>query len=354
MYSDWYGKIVMRFDVVGLGINAVDCLLRVEDPNVIFKCKYTQFRPDIELPVNSRKFSEWSIQGGGLVATAMAAVGRLGGKAAMISKVGDDEWGKFAISDFKKYNVDTSHVFVDKGIKTLVTLILLGKDGTNQWVEAKYLKDFKLPSDIHRAAMWKMANPLTEEDMKRHEIYSNEQLDILTEGKMLNLGECSDVTIDAARTAKRKGVPTCYDMEVHSHPRLFEFLKNITYLIISRKTAMEFTKETDPVTMCKKLLSFGPEVAGVTLGEDGSVFVTGNGVIVRKAFKVQAVDTTGAGDVFHGAFSYGIVQGWDIVRAIEFSSAVSSIKCTKVGGRAGIPSLMEVEAFLKKRVEEIR
>ncbi len=344
----------MRFDVVGLGISVIDCLLLVEDPNVIFKGKYTQFRPDIELPVNSRKFSKWSIQGGGLVATAMAAVGRLGGKAVMISKVGDDEWGKFAISDFKKYNVETSHVFVDKGIQTWLTFILLGKDGTNQWVEAKYLKDFNLPPDIRRAAMWAMANPLTAEEMKRHEIYSNEQLDILTEGKVLNLGECSDATLDAARTAKRNGVPTCYDMETYSHPKLLEFLKNITYLILSRKTAMEFTKETDPVAMCKKLLPYGPEVAGVTLGEDGSVFAVGNEVIVRKAFKVQAVDTTGAGDVFHGVFSYGIAQGWDIVRAIEFSSAVSSIKCTKMGGRAGIPSLTEVEAFLKKRVEEIR
>jgi sugar/nucleoside kinase (ribokinase family) len=272
----------------------------------------------------------------------------------MISKVGDDEWGKFAISDFEKYNVETSHVFIDKGIKTWLTFILLGKNGTNQWVEAKYLKDFNLPPDIRRAATLAMANPLTEEEKKRHEIYSNEQLDILTEGKVLNLGECSDVTLDAARTAKRKGVPTCYDMETYSHPKLLEFLKNITYLIISRKTAMEFTKETDPVAMCKELLSFGPEVSGVTLGENGSVFATGNEVIVRKTFKVRAVDTTGAGDVFHGAFSYGIAQGWDIVRAIEFSSAVSSIKCTKVGGRAGIPGLTEVEAFLRKHVEEIR
>ena len=344
----------MKFDVVGLGINVVDCFLRLKDPNIIFKGKNAQFRPDIELSVESRKLSEWSIQGGGLVATAMAAVGRLGGKAAMISKVGDDEWGRFAISDFKKYNVDTSHVFVDKSIKTWMTFILLGKDGTNQWVEAEHLKDFNLPPDIRRANSWAIANPLTQEEMQKHETYSSEQLDILTEGKILNLGECSDITLEAARTAKRNDIPTCYDMETYSHPLLSEFLKNITYCIPSRKTAMEFTKETDPIAMCKRLLSYGPKVAGITLGEDGSVFATENEVIIRKAFKTQAVDTTGAGDVFHGAFSFGIIKGWDLARVIEFSSAVSTIKCTKVGGRAGIPTLPEVEAFLKKHVGEIR
>jgi sugar/nucleoside kinase (ribokinase family) len=284
----------------------------------------------------------------------MAAVGRIGGKAAMITKVGDDEWGKLAISDFKKYNVDTSHVFVDKSVKTWLTFILLGKNGTNQWVEAEHLKDFDLPTDIHRAVNWVIANPLNSEEMQRHETYSNEQLDILTEGKILNLGECSEITLKAARIAKRKDIPTCYDMETYSHPYLLEFLKNITYCILSRKTAMEFTKETDLIAMCKKLRSYGPEVVGLTLGENGSVFATGNEVIVRKAFKVQAIDTTGAGDVFHGAFSFGIVQGWDLSRVIEFSSAVSAIKCTKVGGRAGIPTLPEVEAFLKKHVDEIR
>jgi len=346
----------MKFDVVGLGINVVDCLLHLKDPNIVFGGKETHFRPDIELPIESRKFSEWSMQGGGLVATAIVAVGRLGGKTAMISKVGDDEWGRFAISDFRKYNVDTSHVFVDNNVKTWLTFILLGKGGSNQWVKAEHLKDFDLPTKIRRAVEWAIANPessITPEEMKKHEAYSSEQLDILTEGKILNLGECSNTTLEAARTVRRNGIPTCYDMETYSNPLLSEFLKNITYCILSRRTAMEFTKETEPVAICRKLLSYGPEVVGLTLGENGSVFATGSEVIVRKAFKVQAIDTTGAGDVFHGAFSLGIVKGWDLARVIEFSSAVAAIKCTKVGGRAGIPTLADVEAFLKERAGEI-
>ena len=65
------------------------------------------------------------------------------------------------------------------------------------------------------------------------------------------------------------------------------------------------------------------------------------------AFKVDVVDTTGAGDVFHGAFIYGLLQGWDIEYTAKFSSAVSAIKCTRLGGRAGIPNLATVERFLE-------
>ena len=158
--------MVLRFDVVGLGGNVADCLLRLKDPEIAFKGKGTQFRPDIELPVESRQFSEWTIQGGGLVATAMAAVGRLGGKAAMITKVGDDEWGRFVVSNFEEYGVDTSHVFVDRNIRTGVTFVLVGKNGSNQWVRAETLRDFDLPNDIRRALNWAMTLQRTPEEMK--------------------------------------------------------------------------------------------------------------------------------------------------------------------------------------------
>lgn len=346
----------MRFDVLGLGGSVVDCLIRLKDPALVFQGKGGQFRPDLELPVESRQILEWTIQGGGLVATAMAAVGRLGAKAAMITKVGDDEWGRFIISNFRKYNVDTSHVFVDKNIRTWVTFILVGKNGSNQWVRAETLKDFDLPADVSRAANWVMVRRRTPEERIRSRIYTSDELDILTEGNILNLGSAADTFLEAARTARKNDIPTCFDMEagVLAHPNLLELLKNVTYCISSRRSAMAFTKETDPKAMCKKLLSYGPEVAGVTLGEEGSVFATRNETIVRGAFQIQAVDTTGAGDVFHGAFSFGIIQGWDLARVVEFSSAVAAMKCRKLGGRAGIPTLPEVEAFLSERVEEIR
>jgi len=330
----------MRFDVVGLGMNCVDFLLRL---------------PDIDSPVGERPILEWSTQGGGKVATAMAAVGRLGAKVAVITKVGNDEWGKFVIADFQKYGVDTSHVFFDESLRTLVVFILVDKHGGHQWVSVDAIRDWNLPESVRRAVREVGARREVRPSIWEDRIpYSPEQLDIVTEGRMLNLdGSPPDVALEAARTANGKGIQTCYDM--YRHPNMPELLKNITYCIPSRRSAVEFTKETDPIAICRKLLSYGPEVAGVTLGDEGCIFATRNELIVRKAFRIQEmVDTLGAGDVFHGAFSFAVVQGWDLARVVEFASAVAALKCRKLGGRVGMPTMSEAEAFLREHVEEIR
>ena len=85
----------------------------------------------------------------------------------------------------------------------------------------------------------------------------------------------------------------------------------------------------------------------VTMGEKGSVYVTDEGTFHQPAFQVEVVDTTGAGDVFHGAFSFGLSKGWTFAEIIRFASAVAAIKCAKLGGRAGIPTLPEALAFLR-------
>jgi sulfofructose kinase len=338
----------MAFDIVGLGMNCVDCFLRLPDITFLE-------RRDVD-PVEEKPILEWTIQGGGKVATAMAAVGQLGAKVAVITKVGDDEWGRFVIFDFQKYGVDTSNVFVDKRINTSVTFILIGKKGSNQWVRTDVIRGWKLPEAIGRAVTWVEAyprprsQPLSWSSIR----YSREEMNAVTEGKILNLDglHAPEATLEAARMAYTKGIPTVLDM--YRHPNMAELLQYITYCIPSRRAATAFTKETNPTAMCKKILSYGPEAVGVTLGEEGSIFVTRKEIVKRKSFKIRAVDTTGAGDVFHGAFSFGVIQGWDLAKVVEFSTAVSAMKCRRLGGRAGIPTLPEVEAFLRKRVEEIR
>jgi sugar/nucleoside kinase (ribokinase family) len=141
---------------------------------------------------------------------------------------------------------------------------------------------------------------------------------------------------------------------MYSHPHIVDLLGNVTYCIPSKRAAMSFTRETDPRAMCETLLRYGPKVAGVTLGEDGVVFMSATEYVERGAFKVSVLDTTGAGDVFHGAFCFGMANGWQLTRTVEFSSAVSALKCTKLGGRAGIPTYPLVDKFLEERVEEIR
>ena len=103
----------------------------------------------------------------------------------------------------------------------------------------------------------------------------------------------------------------------------------------------------------RKLSSYGPKGSVITLGARGCVLEIDDEAVLIPAFSVDAVDTTGAGDVFHGAFSYGVVAGWDIKRICIFANAVAALKCTRVGGRAGIPGYDEVIRFIKKNHPEV-
>ena len=96
----------------------------------------------------------------------------------------------------------------------------------------------------------------------------------------------------------------------------------------------------------------GPQVAVITLGARGWVAGDGENLWRGDAFQVDVVDTTGAGDVFHGAYAFGMAQGWDVPRCAEFASAVAAMKCRRLGGRTAIPRLPEALAFLRQRQSE--
>ena len=98
----------------------------------------------------------------------------------------------------------------------------------------------------------------------------------------------------------------------------------------------------------RKLAQKDPaKVVGVTAGVKGSFFVTAGEEFHQPAFRVAVVDTTGCGDVFHGAFAFGLSRDWELRRVARFAAAVSALKARKLGGRAGIPSYAETEEFLK-------
>jgi len=316
-----------KFDIIGLGMNCVDCLLKV---------------PSIT-DLSHKHVLDWSIQGGGKAATAVVAAARLGAKTSIMTKVGEDEAGDFVISDFKKYGVDVSRIIMQRGCNTSIAFVLVDPHGNPRWVNAKAIKGWDLPEPVRHMVELAEAQDRMESTIFR--TYTQDELDFVTEGRILLLDCFLPECLDGALVARRNNIATCLDM--YLHPDLAVLLRNITYCIPSRNAAIEFTGETDPEAICRKLLDFGPEVAGVTLGEEGSVFMTKKGELVKqKAFEVQVVDTTGAGDVFHGAFCFGVVQGWNLPKIVEFSSAVAALKCRKLGGRAGIPSLGEVEEFI--------
>lgn len=299
---------MQTYDVVGVGYCAVDYLGIVPRyPNVDEKMAMTEFIR----------------QGGGITATAMVAVRRLGGRARYVGKVGDDDFGRFTISELQKEGVDTSCVVIEPGASSQFAFIVV--DG----VTGK------------RTIFWTDSGIEFEASEIRRE-------DILA-GKVLHVdAHHPRAAIQAATWANEAGIPVVFDAGSLREGSA-ELVERTDALFTTTLFARQFTGEDDPEKAARAMFGGRRKIAGVTLGDRGSVYVTEDGLFHQPAFEVEAVDTTGAGDVFHGAISFGLLKGWPYPRIVEFASAVAAMKCTKLGGRTGIPSYPEAAAFLAAR-----
>ena len=122
------------------------------------------------------------------------------------------------------------------------------------------------------------------------------------------------------------------------------------YFVCSEEFAREFTGNDrfEPEEAIHKMSTFKAGTVTITFGAKGSITRNNNETFKTPAFNVDIIDTTGAGDVFHGGYIYGLLQSWDIQRVVKFASAFAALKCTKLGGRAGIPTLDSVNRLLKE------
>ncbi|MCZ6679310.1 MAG: PfkB family carbohydrate kinase [Candidatus Poribacteria bacterium] len=108
----------------------------------------------------------------------------------------------------------------------------------------------------------------------------------------------------------------------------------------------EWMPDTPVEAVLQRLCEFGAKIAVVTLGERGCVAKWEKGIFAFPAFPVNVIDTTGAGDAFHGGFIYGLLQDWPVEQTIRFASAVAALNCCNLGGRSGLPTVEEVDRFL--------
>jgi sugar/nucleoside kinase (ribokinase family) len=173
--------------------------------------------------------------------------------------------------------------------------------------------------------------------------------DYIASAKYLHLCQMMPATIHGAGLAKKHGVKVSFDGDVYEEA----IDKNIDLIDILIASEFFYTEMFDDPGFqrlernCFSLRDRGPEIVIITLGPAGCAGVYGNRFFKCPGFKVDASDTTGAGDVFHGAFLYGLLQQFDIEYAARFANAVSAIKCTRQGGRAGIPGPETVRRFLE-------
>lgn len=260
-------------------------------------------------------------QGGGPVATALVTLARLGVRTAFLGSVGDDAYGSLIRGELQAENVDCRHLRVAAGGTSQAAFII---------VEA---------SSGHRNIFWHRG-----ERPAYHP--QQEEFSAIAAARVLLLdGLELDAAVDAAAWARENGVATVLDGGTFREgtERLLPF---IDHLVVSERFADHFAPK-DPERACRALSAWGAKCVVATCGSSGSLFcASGENPGAQAAFPVDAVDTTGCGDVFHGAYIYGLLQKWPLPRRVRFASACAAMKARQLGGRSGIPGLSEVNAFL--------
>ncbi len=155
--------------------------------------------------------------------------------------------------------------------------------------------------------------------------------------------------ITAARVAREAGVLVSFDGSAGEAWReVGALLPLVDVLVVAREFARCFTGEDEPAAAGPALLSTGAREVVITDGANGCWYWDAAGSLRQPAYEVSVVDTTGAGDVFHGAYVYGLLQGWEPARRLRFASATAALKCTQPGGRLGIPNTLRVLDFLQE------
>ncbi|MEK7399004.1 MAG: PfkB family carbohydrate kinase [Candidatus Poribacteria bacterium] len=297
------------YDVLGIGIVAVDDLVMVDNyPSADSKM---------------RGLGEVR-QGGGLTGTALVAGARLGAKCAYAGILGKDDLSNWTVAELEREGVDCSLTLRSGDVKPYHAIIIVDKTHHTRTI---------IFTDV--GVMIRPMETIDEDYVSKAKVILIDQLGI-------------DVMLHTTLLAKKLGIPTVADIEREDHPQTRELISHIDHLILSTSFAEKLT-DTDDAVEQVKILHNGRACTAVTLGVKGCWFTTNKEedfIFHQPAFKVQTVDTTGCGDVFHGAYAVGIAYGWDIDDCIKFASAVSALKATKPGGRAGIPDMATVEEFL--------
>jgi ribokinase len=266
----------------------------------------------------------WEEQGGGPVATALAALSRLGVACRFHGVTGDDREGAAIRLSLIEEGVDVAGLVVRPNASSQTAFIAIDTSAGTRTIF------WKRPS----------GDALRAEELPPDFLHDADFL--LLDGLM------KDVSLFAARRAREAGVPVVLDAG-RVREGMLELARLCDHVVGSEEFARELGWKNDPEPFRQVIRSQGFGITTITLGSRGSVTFAADEIISCPAFSVETVDTTGAGDVFHGGYLYGLLQKWRLPDTVRFASAVAAMKCRKLGGRAGIPRLPEVSQFLQER-----
>jgi sulfofructose kinase len=260
--------------------------------------------------------------GGGMAANAAVAAARLGAKVELWSRVGDDNAAAIIKAGLKAERIDIRAVESFEDARSSTSAIIVD-DRAERLIVG--MRDTTIPT----STSWLPLERISQADA------------VLADLRWL------EATRVAFAHARKSGVVTILDADLGAREALPEILELADYAIFSAPALRELFRDGDDDARLVRVLACGPRHAGVTLGREGYLWREADGKTGRQpGYAVDAVDTTGAGDAFHGAFAVALAEGRDTAECARRASAVAAMKCTRLGSRAGLPTLDELDAFL--------
>lgn len=295
------------FDVVGVGLNATDTMLVV---------------PHFPAYGGKVPFLSEAYSPGGQVATAMVACAKLGLRAKYIGTIGDDERGRIQLESLRGSGINLDHVQLRRNCPNQSAYIVIDQ------------------ATGERTVFWNRPDCLR---LAPEEITPGQ----IACARLLHIdGHDTAAVESAARIARSHGIPVTVDVDT-IYPGFDRVLPLVDYLIASSDFPGRWTCMTDPFDALAAIQQqYGTRVAAMTLGAHGALALAEGRYLYSPAFVVDCLDTTGAGDVFHGAFCYSVLQKMPLAEALEFSNAMAALNCTGEGARGHVAGIEEVRQLI--------
>ncbi|MGH9720869.1 MAG: carbohydrate kinase family protein, partial [Bryobacteraceae bacterium] len=254
----------------------------------------------------------------------MVACARLGLRTKYIGTLGDDERGRIQMQSLLTSGINLDHVHVRQGCPNQSAYIIIDR------------------TTGERTVLWRRDDCLR---VSPDEIAPEQ----ITCARLLHIdGHDTPAVEHAARIARQAGIPVTVDVDTiyHGFDRV---LPHVDYLIASSEFPIQWTSHRDPFRALEMIQQeYKMRVAAMTLGAYGALALENGRFVYSPAFIVNCVDTTGAGDVFHGAFCYGVLQGMEMREALDLSNALAALNCTAIGARGGIKGLDDAKALMAR------
>jgi len=292
-------------DLVGVGLNATDTLI-----------------PLTTYPTRGSKveYRHASVLPGGQTASAVVACQTWGLSTRYVGKLGEDDAARLHRDAFARAGVEAQLISVPGGASPQ-SLIIVDEGGERTVLCRRDERLLLQPSDLRRE--W------------------------IVNARALHVdGYETAAAIVAAGWAREAGIPVIADLD-EPYPGVEALIENIDYLIVSRDFPCRLMEESNLESALRRMsLSFGCRLTAATLGEEGVLAWDGKQFHHRPAYRVPVVDTTGAGDIFHAGFIYGLLIGWPLEQQLDFSCAAAAMNCMASGARGGIRPVQTIEGLM--------